>query len=208
MKKVSALLPVLLAAFVLSSNLLAQPTREPAEEDSQAMKRVEEEYGKLNRNAPPELSRFAFLIGKWHCDAKLKREDGTWESLEATWEGRFILDGYVIADEYRMTTPAGELLVLGVNLRSYDAEKKTWNMKWLNALAGTWVDLGPEELGGVQDDKKAITYVMKEPVGPHKLTRATYTNISENHFTWRGERSDDGKEWEEFLVIEVYRRKD
>ena len=36
-----------------------------------------------------------------------------------------------------MTTPAGELLVLGINLRSYDAKKKTWNMKWLNALGGT-----------------------------------------------------------------------
>ncbi len=208
MKKKSALLPALLAGFLLSSNLPAQPTREPAEEDSQAMKRVEAEYGKPNPNAPPELSRFAFLIGKWRCDAKLKREDGTWQSLNATWEGRFILDGYAIGDEYRMTTSAGELLVLGINLRSYDAKKKSWNMKWLNALAGTWVDLGPEELGGVQDDKKAITYVMKEPVAPHKFTRATYTNISENHFTWRGERSDDGKEWEEFLVIEAYRGKD
>jgi hypothetical protein len=49
---------------------------------------------------------------------------------------------------------------------------------------------------------------MKEPVGAHKFTRATYTNISENHFTWRGERADNGKEWDEFLVIEVYRREE
>lgn len=106
--------------------------------------------------APPELSRFAFLIGQWRCEAKLKREDGTWESLSAIWEGRYILDGYAIADEYRMTTLAGELLVLGINMRAYDSKKKTWNMKWLNALAGTWVDLGPEKLGGVAVDEKAI----------------------------------------------------
>ena len=171
------------------------------------MKRDEQEYGKPNPNAPPELSRFAFLIGKWRCEAKLKRDEGTWENLKATWEGRYILDGYVIADEYRMTTSAGELLVLGINLRSYDAKNKTWNMKWLNALAGTWVDLGPEELGGVRADEKAITYSMREPVAAHVFTRATYTNISENHFSWRGERSNDGKAWEEFLVIEVYRNK-
>lgn len=169
------------------------------------MKPDEQGYGKLNPKAPLELSRFAFLIGKWNCDAKLKRGDGTWESLQATWEGRFILDGYAIADDYRMTTLAGELLVLGINLRSYDAKKKAWNMKWLNALGGTWVDLGPEELGGVTIHEKGITYSMKEPVASHVFTRATYTNISEDHFTWRGEKSDDGKAWEEFLVIEAHR---
>ncbi len=169
------------------------------------MKRDEQRYGKPNPNAPQELSQFAFLIGKWRCDPKLKREDGTWESLNAIWEGRYILDGYAIADEYRMTTPAGELLVLGINLRCYDSKKKAWNMKWLNALAGTWVDLGPKELGGVMADEKAISYSMKEPVARHAFTRATYTNISADHFTWRGDRSNDGKTWEEFLVIEVYR---
>ena len=168
------------------------------------------EYGKPNPNAPPELSRFAFLIGKWRGAAKLKRKEQTWENLNATWEGRYILDGYAIADEYRMMTLAAELLVLGVNLRCYDAKNKTWNIKWLNALAGTWVDLGPEELGGVKANEKAITYLMKEDArgrsdAAHVLTRATYTNNSEDHFTWRGERSSDGRTWEEFLVIECHR---
>jgi hypothetical protein len=36
-------------------------------------------------------------------------------------------------------------------------------------------------------------------------TRATYTNIAETHFTWRGEKSDDGKAWSEFMVVEAYR---
>lgn len=75
------------------------------------MERDEEPYGKPNPNASPELSRFAFLVGKWRREVKLKRENGTWEDLKATWEGRYILDGYAIADEYRMTTAAGELLV-------------------------------------------------------------------------------------------------
>jgi hypothetical protein len=201
MKKMGALLTTVLGAFVLSSILPAQP----AKEDSQTMERNEHEYGKPNPNAPQALSQFAFLVGKWRGEAKLKRQDGTWENLKALWEGRYILDGYAIADEYRMTTPAGELLVLGVNLRSYDAKKKAWNLKWLNALAGTWTDLGPEELGGVVADGKAISYRMKEPVARHAFTRATYTNISADHFTWRGDRSNDEKTWEQFLVIELYR---
>jgi hypothetical protein len=117
-----------------------------------------------------------------------------------------ILDGYVIADEYRMTDVSGTLLVLGVNVRTYDATKHVWNMKWLNALAGTWVDLGPEELGGVQFDGESIVYAFKEPVAAHAYTRATYTNISRTHFTWRGEKSDDGKAWSEFMVVEAHRR--
>ncbi len=115
------------------------------------MDRDEQEYGKPNPSAPEQLSRFDFVTGEWRCEAKLKQEDGVWEALLATWVGRYILDSYVIADEFRMTTPTGELLVLGMNLRSYDAKKKTWTMKWLNALAGTWTDLGPEELGGVRN---------------------------------------------------------
>jgi hypothetical protein len=98
--------------------------------------------------------------------------------------------------------------VLGVNLRAFDATKQTWNMKWLNALAGTWVDLGAEELGGVRFDGESIIYTLREPMAAHALTRATYTNISDKHFTWRGEEADDGKTWSEFIVVEAYRGKD
>ena len=155
--------------------------------------------------APAALSRFAFLIGRWRCDAKVRSANGDWQTFKATWLGRFILDGYAIADEYRMTGSSGELIVLGMNLRTYDPAKQIWNIKWLNALAGTWVDLGPEELGGVRFDGQSVIYTFKEPVAAHAFTRATYTNISKTHFTWRGEKSDDGKAWSEFMVVEAYR---
>jgi len=169
------------------------------------MDQVDQELGKSNPDAPAPLSRFAFLIGKWRCEANVKSSEGDWQTLQATWLGRFILDGYAIADEYRMTDSSGELIVLGMNLRTYDATKQIWNIKWLNALAGTWVDLGPEELGGVRFDGQSIIYAFKEPVAAHVYTRATYSNISKRHFTWRGERSDDGKTWSEFMVVEAYR---
>ncbi len=169
------------------------------------MDQVEQEFGKPNREAPAALSRFAFLVGRWQGEAAVRLADGEWQTLQATWLGRYILDGFAIADEFRMTGPSGETIVLGINLRTYDATTQAWNMKWLNALAGTWVDLGPEELGGVTFDGQSIVYAFKEPVAAHAYTRATYTNISEGHFTWRGEKSDNGKTWSEFMVIEVYR---
>jgi hypothetical protein len=169
------------------------------------MDQTGEKFGKVNPNAPAALSRFAFLIGRWRCEAKVLLDSGEWQRFAATWLGRFILDGYVIADEYRMMDSSGELIVLGLNLRTYDAARQSWNMKWLNALSGTWVDLGPEELGGVTVDGHSIIYLLKEPMAAHVYTRATYTSVSETRFTWRGEKSEDRKVWSEFMVIEAYR---
>jgi hypothetical protein len=169
---------------------------------------VDVDFGKPNPNAPAALSRFGFLIGRWRCEAEVRSANGACQTFEAEWLGRFILDGYAIADEYRMMGPAGELIVLGMNFRTYDARKQIWNIKWLNAVAGTWVDLGPEELGGVRFDGQSIVYSFREPMASHAYTRATYTNISNAHFTWRGERSDDGRAWSEFMVVEAYRCKD
>lgn len=169
------------------------------------MDQVDPKFGKRNPNAPAALSRFAFLLGTWQCDARVRSGDGEWQTFDATWLGRFILDGYAVADEYTMTGPSGELIVLGMNFRTYDASRQTWNIKWLNALSGTWTDLGSEECGGVRFDGQSVIYAFKEPVATHAYTRATYTNISEKHFTWRGEKSDDEKAWSEFMVVEASR---
>jgi hypothetical protein len=169
---------------------------------------VDEAFGKPNPRAPSALSRFAFLVGRWRCEARVRLADGNWQTLHATWLGRFILDGYAIADEYRMTGSSGELIVLGMNVRSYEAAREAWSIKWLNALSGTWLDLGPEELGGVSIDDDSIFYVFREPMAGHAYTRATYTNISDDHFTWRGEKSDDLKTWTEFLIVEAHRRQE
>jgi hypothetical protein len=166
---------------------------------------ADQKFAKPNPHAPVELSRFAFLIGRWSCEAKVKSGKGEWQTFPATWLGRFILDGYAIADEYRMTDSSGEVIVLGMNFRTYDASQQMWHIRWLNALAGTWVELGSEELGGVQFDGQSVRYLFKEPVAAHAYTRATYTNISKTHFTWRGEKSDDRKVWSDFMVVEAYR---
>jgi hypothetical protein len=168
------------------------------------MDEVDQRFGKPNPNAPAALSQFAFLIGNWRCEAKVKLPNGEWQTFPATWSGRYILDGYAIADEYRMTGSSGELIVLGMNFRTYDATRQIWNIKWLHALGGTWVDLTSEEMGGLRLDGQSITYVFKEPMARHAYTRATYTSLSKTHFRWRGEKSDDGKVWSEFMVVEAY----
>lgn len=169
------------------------------------MEQIEQKLGKLNPHAPAALSRFAFLVGRWRCEAKINTASGESQVFHASWLGRFILDGYAIADEYRMTSSSGELIVLGMNFRAFDAARQSWNIKWLNALAGRWTDLVSEEFGGVKFDGDSISYAFKEPAASHAYTRATYTNISKTRFTWLGDKSDDAKTWSEFMVVEAHR---
>jgi hypothetical protein len=135
----------------------------------------------------------------------LKMPSGEWQRFEAGLEGRWILNDRAIGDEYRMFDADGNVIVLGLNVRAYDTAQKSWNIKWVDALSGRWTDLGPEELGGVQFDGASVSYGFKEPMMPHAFTRSTYTNISEQHFTWKGESSEDGKVWTEFMVVECER---
>jgi hypothetical protein len=169
------------------------------------MRITEQDFGTPNPNAPEELSRFAFLIGAWECEAEVKSANGERQRFQATWTGRYILDGYAIADEYRMADSSGKLIVLGLNLRTYDSSKQGWNLKWLNALTGTWTDLGLPELGGVKFEGRSIIYAFKEPLAAHAYTRATYTSVSQTRFKWRGEKSGDGKAWSDLMVIEAHR---
>jgi hypothetical protein len=154
-----------------------------APEDDHHMDQVEQDFGKPNPNAPAALSRFAFLIGKWTCDARVRLADGAWQTLQGTWVRRFILDGYAIADEYRMTGASEELIVLGLNLRTYDGTTSIWNMKWLNALAGTWVDLGPEELGGISFDGQSIIYAFREPMAAVAASPEFHHELPGSHET-------------------------
>jgi Protein of unknown function (DUF1579) len=175
------------------------------------MDQLKQEFGKLNPKAPAELSQFAFLIGNWSFEAKVKVADGQWHPFKGTWRGCYILDGYAISDEYRMMDMSGKLIVLGLNLRTYDASKQAWNIKWLNALTGTWLTLAPSELGEVRSDGQSVIYAFEEtsPMdSAHAYTRVTYTKVSEEYFTWRGEKSADGNAWSEFMIVECHRSRE
>lgn len=157
-----------------------------------------------------ELDRFAFLIGQWRFDARFESESGERQKFQGTWVGKYILDGHAIADEYRMVGSDGEVIVFGMNFRVYSTAKRVWNIKWLNALDGTWTDLTPEEFGGVTFEGKSVSYIFQEPMGATKgwaesYTRATYTSVSPELFIWRGEKSADRTTWKEFMVVECHR---
>ncbi len=157
---------------------------------------------------PSELSQFAFLIGNWNFNATVKISDEQSPLFKGTWRGRYILEGYAISDEYRMTDLSGKLVVLGVNLRTYDASNKTWNIKWLNALTGTWMDLAPTQLGSARSEGQSMIYAFPQPPpteNGHAYSKVTYTKISGTNFTWKGEKSSDAINWTEFMFVDCHR---
>ena len=167
-------------------------------------------FGKLSPQAPPDLGAFAFLIGSWQCNARVKSANGEWQRFEAQWIGRFILDGHAIADEYRMTTLSGQLAVLGMNVRTYNPATHTWTIQWLDGLTGACTNLVSEELGGVYINRSygrdsSVTYAFKEPTAAHRYTRDTYTTHSPTRFTWKGDQSIDAQTWTDFMLVECYR---
>jgi hypothetical protein len=170
-------------------------------------------YGRLNPSAPPELGRFAFLIGRWSCDVRITPPGGAELRFRGEWTGRYVLDGYAIVEEYRQWDSAGTLVQLGQNIRSYDAARRRWVIRWHDALAGTWLELAPPDLGDVAMTDTSITYYHHLPEGPaaalfppHTIFRVSYEDISPRRFTWRAAASRDrGETWEVVQVIEAGR---
>lgn len=156
-------------------------------------------YGNPHPDAPDQLSTFAFLIGKWNCEVAIQQDNGSISHLQATWEGRYILDGYVIADEYRMVDAAGDLRMLGMNFRAFKQETNRWNMKWLEALSGKWLELGPQNLGGVSVTDSSIAYSAEFRPGEHH--RMTFSHINKHDFIWKVDISTDhGHTWNKAVM--------
>ncbi len=163
----------------------------------------QETYGVPNPKAPKELSHFAFLIGKWDGEGR-SRYEGDSEAYRMTWVGRYILDGYAIADEARILDEDGALERIFITYRFYDLHKKRWIIEAFNVLESTIVHQAPDDLGGVQVSEASITLMTR---GPTAIGRELFLNRSKDHFTYRQDVStDEGETWIEGVdLIEANR---
>ena len=94
----------------------------------------------------------------------------------------------------------GSLIMLGMNYRAYNEANGSWNMKWLEALSGTWLELGPPWLGGVQTSGGTIEYLSE--IEPGELHRIRFSGITDTTFTWSVDVSDDeGRSWRDSVMV-------
>lgn len=95
------------------------------------------DYGAPHPDAPPELAQFDFLIGDYAITVS-RWVDGAWQAVPveqygpARWNGRYILGGMAIEDEWYDKDPGLDpASVRGVNVRMWDAEAGEWDMIWV-----------------------------------------------------------------------------
>lgn len=161
-------------------------------------------YGVPNPHAPKELAQFAFLIGKWQGEGISQNKEGTSEPYQMTWVGRYILNGYAIADEARIFNEMGTVESIFITYRFYDRNMNRWIIEVFNVFESTMTQQAPDDLGGVQVKGDSITLMTRYPNG---IGRESFLNRTKDHFTYRLDVSiDEGKSWLEGLdMIEVKR---
>ena len=158
----------------------------------------------LNPNAPEELSQFAFVIGKWKGEGKVMTKDGTMAAYQTTWVGRYILDGYAIANESKIHDKNAGWEALWTTFFIYDKTRGQWIIEALNTLDSTFNVQVSGSSGGVQLGGSSITVASQQP---GYMIREHYLNMSEQHYTFSSDVStDNGKTWiNEVDVIEISR---
>ena len=159
-------------------------------------------YGERNQNAPKELDVFSFLIGTWEGKGKTKLDDGKVAEYTVTWIGRYILDGTAIAEDLHSQAPDGSSY-LGVNLRQYDRNRKTWTIEYLNVSSSFLRKLVNSRAGSVTVHGRTVTVAGESPG-----YRERYEVVDGDNWVFRVDTSNDGgKSWDEKQEIRFQRVK-
>jgi hypothetical protein len=160
-------------------------------------------YGERNPNAPSELAVFAFLIGKWQGTGTVTLENGKVAEFPVTWIGRYILDGYAIADEGHSFFPDGSP-ALGITLRQYDTNRKTWIVEFLNVSNSFLRKQVNGRSGSVTVDGRTVTVASESP---EMTIREHYRVVDRDNWVYRMDVSTDGgRKWNEGQVEMTFRR--
>ena len=155
-------------------------------------------YGQKNAQAPPELSLFSFLVGKWKGSGRTRLPDGSHAQFDGvTWIGRYILNGMTIADESHALTPDGKPC-LGITLRHFDLKHDSWIIEFLNVSNSFLRRQVNPKSGSVSVDAGTIVIVSEDA---QTRIRENYRVADQNHFTYSTDMSrDGGRSWDPVWV--------
>ena len=153
-------------------------------------------YGIRNANAPAELDKFAFLVGKWSGTMRAREPDGKYTDYPLEWLGRYVLNGMAIADEMRIPGQQGGS-VQGMTLRYFDARGRGWTVEFFNFARSFLRRQVNAEVGAVTQDGARVII---EQVAPGPIPgREVYTVVDADHFTYSLDSFKDGR-WDEGIV--------
>lgn len=148
---------------------------------------VDSPIGERNPSAPPETAQYDFVIGDWDVVINFRNPDGTEITYAAKWHNIWVADGHVVMQEWRGPWSTGQ------ELRRYMPDQEQW--VGFNIYNG-WGAPNGVTASMVGDEM----VVMIDPVTDERgefINRETYSNITEDRWEMRSDRSYDGGEtWE------------
>jgi len=156
-----------------------------------ASARPEPGFAPSGRNlaAPAETARLDVFVGKWEV-----RELGAGPDapIVARSHGYYVLDGFVLQEDYRGLDAAGNVAFRGTSLRTYDPSSGKIVIKWMMANnAGYTNILAHAENGDIVSEGQG-----RDWFGKDFLERFRFFDISETGRSFEMERSfDGGKTW-------------
>lgn len=128
---------------------------------------------------------FDFLIGLWHFRFQQRNGDG---SFNPPFNGHWFFErkrapGAMIVDHWRGDNPATSMDSGTWTYRTYNAERKIWNLQGVNTPARAW-------LPGLMWSDGANRYLIQHYGAV--LMRFRYFDIEPNRFLWRADATTDG----------------
>jgi len=154
----------------------------------------------IHPDAPPETSQFSFLIGRWDVEVTKPDETGSWggDPRRAYWEGRYILDGFAIADFWYDHPPDTDPDThRGINVRMFNRATGTWDITWQHTEDPLLV------LTGTADGE---TMVVSGESPDGSLIRIVFSNLRYQSWDWQMDQSTDhGASWTPAMRIRAER---
>jgi hypothetical protein len=155
-----------------------------------------------------KMALYAFLIGRWSMDGIIYINDGAKKSFKqgivcAGW----VLEGRALQDIWAVPG-----LFYGTTLRIYDPGLDAWQIFWSDPLNQVYLYQVGRALGEdiVQEGKETpglARLFQTSQAGESAATiRWIFSDIMDNSFRWRSERSTDGVNWQlqrEYFVSRV-----
>jgi hypothetical protein len=129
-----------------------------------------------------ELMLFGRFVGAWDVEMTEYAEDGSTRVREGEWHFGWVLGGRAIQDVlFEKGAPADRR---GTSLRAYDADVEVWHVTWMSPAGGEFVHLIARETpSGIFQEGRASN---------GSLARWTFSDITDDAFTWTAEASPDG----------------
>lgn len=128
-----------------------------------------------------------FWVGDW---------DLTWQGGAASSHVEKTLGGCALEETFQAS---GDSRLRGRSLTSYDPDTNRWRQAWSDDQGGSLM------LSGGPYGRDFILYKLRFS-NEDPFFRAMFEDVTPNAFTWRWQRSNDGKSWQDALVINYVRR--